>query len=87
MTDCICHTWAGDIRHLLLTGHHEHCQKGPTGLDAALALIHDLTEAMDRWGWEEDGIPDHAWDVHRRAKVIVGASASGATKLGKDGAK
>ncbi len=69
----VCENWCTvDIKHRLLTGHHERCPHSPKALDAALDLIADLARAMELWAAEEDGVYDGAWEPYRKAKALQG---------------
>jgi len=73
MNDCqLCQNWAGDIGHMMLTGHNENCPHGPTREDALLQLVRDLAAGMEAWAADEDGIHHAAWDAYRRAKALSG---------------
>ena len=45
---------------------------GAKPLDAAMALIRELTKALEAWGAEEDGIFPPAWDAYKRGKCAIG---------------
>ncbi len=69
----VCSTWCEiEHTHRLLTGHHENCPHSPKAIDAALGLIAELALGMERWGADEDGIHDEAWEPYRRAKALQG---------------
>ena len=73
MSNCECTNWATlNLRHQLLTGHHERCPHSPKALDKALELIAALARGMELWGAEEDGIYPDAWEAYRKAKALEG---------------
>ena len=61
-----------DLRHRILTGHHESCPHSPKALDKALELIADLARGMEYWAGDEDGIHPQAWEAYRKAKALEG---------------
>ena len=71
---CECLTWATlDVRHQLLTGHHERCPHRPDALTAAYELIAEMARGMECWAGDEDGaIHPDAWKAYRRAKALQG---------------
>ena len=70
---CECLTWATlDVRHQLLTGHHERCPHRPDALTAALELIAEMAHGMELWAADEDGIHPDAWKSYIQAKALEG---------------
>lgn len=70
---CPCRYWCHtQLRHQLLTGHHDQCPHSPKPLDKALELIADLARGMELWAADEDGIHAEAWKAYRKAKALEG---------------
>ena len=70
--DCECKNWAnGDLRIMLLTGHHRECPKRPDPIGTAFDVIRDLVRGMEKWSQDEDGVHYAAWDSYCRAKQIL----------------
>jgi len=38
----------------------------------ALEVIKDLVKAMETWGADCDGIHPQAWEIYKKAKIILG---------------
>jgi hypothetical protein len=74
---CRCAEWAdaspGERQIRVLTGHHETCPMCcESGLSAALALIDRLTEGIEAWAADEDGVHPVVWEAYRQAKALHG---------------
>ena len=73
MSNCECTNWATlNLRHQLLTGHHEWCPHSPSALTAAVELIAEMAHGMERWAADEDGIHPDAWKSYIQAKALEG---------------
>ena len=73
MPDCECKTWATDDIGLdSVLGHHHGCRHAPNAVTALRGLIRDLTDGMDYWAQDCDGVHPRAWDAYRRAKLLCG---------------
>jgi len=75
--NCECQNWADDGRdypYMLLTGHHYRCQDrdNRVGMKNALEVIKDLVKAMETWGADCDGVHPQAWEIYKKAKIILG---------------
>lgn len=70
MTDCECVMWARDGKPPI-TKHHPNCKKYEPVAELLLAL-RQMVDGIERWGIDEDGIPDHIWEHWREAKFMLG---------------
>lgn len=69
-TECECKNWANDGR-LPLLNHHPRCQHY-SPISEMTVLIKDLLIGIEKWGSEEDGIPDEIYDAYTKAKMAMG---------------
>ena len=66
----------------MLAGHHYRCPKHEAEFRRrALELIERLRDSMRKWGNEEDGVPDFAWEAFCEADAVAGPTK--AAKAGK----
>jgi hypothetical protein len=72
ITNCECINWAMEI--LWDTNeHHPNCPKYSAVNERIfiIKLLRDLTESMEKWASDEDGIHPDAWDAYVRAKKVI----------------
>jgi len=70
---CECRDWCdADLRHRLLTGHHQTCAHSSSLRDSLYALVRELARGMEHWAHDEDGIHPDAWEAYRKAKALEG---------------
>jgi len=67
VTDCECVGWAGDLGDMT-SEHHPECPKSEA---KTYDLIQALTDGIERWAAEEDGVPEHLWHTYQRAKAYL----------------
>lgn len=76
MEDCECKDWASDdVRFANMFGHHASCCARPSQLKQfrmMLDIIKSLTQGMEAWAHDEDGIHPDAWEAYKKAKMILG---------------
>jgi len=76
MKECECKDWASnDVRFVNMYGHHTSCCARPSQLKQfrmMLDIIKSLTQGMEAWAQDEDGIHLEARDAYCKAKMILG---------------
>ena len=73
MDQCEClHHATRNLGIVMLTGHHEACDRRPDLFDASAELIRALVRGIEEWASQEDGIPDDLWDAYAKAKAVIG---------------
>jgi len=86
MKECECVNWCRDglhVREEMLSNHHFRCPKHEAEFRRrALELIERLRDSMRKWGNEEDGVPDFAWEAFCEADAVAGPTK--AAKAGKE---
>ena len=69
---------SADLRIDLLTNHTSTCPYVTRGmiLDKSIELFKELTEGIEDWAADEDGVHPAVWEAYKRAKYILGEGNS-----------
>lgn len=68
---CECWNWARSDEAMFLTEHHPRCDRyDPEG--DALELIKELTQGIEEWAYDCDGVHPLLWEAYVRAKFAIG---------------
>jgi len=77
MDHCECiHHATRNLGIVILTGHHETCERRPDLFDASAELIRALVRGIEEWASQEDGIPDDLWETYAKAKAVIGETVN-----------
>jgi len=68
--ECECRNWCSDGR-LPRTSHHYQCKHYNLAQDS-LFMVRELTEAMEKWSADCDGMPNEAWEAYKKALLFSG---------------
>jgi len=83
MKECECKDWASnDVRFVNMYGHHASCCARPSQLKQfrmMLDIIKSLTDGMEAWSKDEDGIHPDTWEAYKKAKMILGEDCDEST--------
>ena len=70
MSCAICRDWCSDGR-LPLTEHHPKCAHYNLEADS-VAIVRALTNGIEDWASEEDGVHPPLWEAYCRALAFIG---------------
>lgn len=68
---CECHNWARTDQAMFLTKHHPNCDNYDPESDA-IELLKELTDGIESWSQETDGVYPELWDAYVKAKYAIG---------------